>query len=244
VGGVTETNERVEKVVRGKGRRNAVNAVLIAIIVGMLAWNVWLRHEAEMAAEAAADNAVSLAEQVRRACLDVDVIVSDQNVCDRAQKVAEQPVSPVPTMTPIPGPTGPAGPEGKPGAKGDKGDKGDPGEPGANGAKGEDGAPGESIKGDKGDKGDPGGVRPYEELLAILNGVHAEYCAANNGCRGADGARGETGATGAAGADGADGRGIASLECQEDATWLVTYTDGTTSTTGGPCWLAASEEAP
>lgn len=69
------------------------------------------------------------------------------------------------------------------------------------------------------------------------------------GPAGADGAQGLTGAqgepgppgpAGAPGANGLDGRGLASLECvdtEESSDWLVTFTDGTTTTVVGPCRL-------
>lgn len=40
---------------------------------------------------------------------------------------------------------------------------------------------------------------------------------------------------GATGATGPEGRGIAKTECQQDGTWLFTYTDGTTQPVDGPC---------
>ena len=42
-------------------------------------------------------------------------------------------------------------------------------------------------------------------------------------------------ADGAPGGIGPAGRGITKTECQQDGTWLFTYTDGSTSTTDGPC---------
>lgn len=55
------------------------------------------------------------------------------------------------------------------------------------------------------------------------------------GPTGADGATGATGADGQPGADGKDGRGISTVACTDDGTWLITYTDGSTQTVDGPC---------
>lgn len=46
---------------------------------------------------------------------------------------------------------------------------------------------------------------------------------------------GPQGPAGANGADGAPGRGVSNVSCEADGTWLIAYTDGTTSTTPGPC---------
>lgn len=83
------------------------------------------------------------------------------------------------------------------------------------------GAPGESITGATGDEGPQGAPGAQ-------------------GAQGAQGAPGESivgppGPEGPAGAPGAQGRGIASIQCQSDSTWLVTYTDSATETVSGPC---------
>ena len=58
-------------------------------------------------------------------------------------------------------------------------------------------------------------------------------------CFGRDGKDGAPGkdsqVPGPKGDKGDPGRGIASLDCAPDGTWIVTYTDGTSSTTPGPC---------
>jgi hypothetical protein len=58
---------------------------------------------------------------------------------------------------------------------------------------------------------------------------------ANSTVPGPQGDPGPAGPAGADGTPGADGRGIASTTCQDDGTWLITYTDSTTETTDGPC---------
>jgi hypothetical protein len=100
------------------------------------------------------------------------------------------------------------GPAGKPGAAGPSGPVGPVG---ATGPKGDKGDPGQV--GDSGPDGPPGDPGP----------------------QGDPGPAGATGPTGLQGPAGADGRGITSVTCQDDGTWLITYTDGTTSTADGPC---------
>lgn len=136
------------------------------------------------------------------------------------------------------GPPGPAGPQGPVGPEGPRGPIGITGqspacllEPtrcvgpkganGAPGAAGEDGKPGAAGKaGPQGPKGDPGP-------------------AGAQGDPGPAGPQGPPGAQGPAGVDGKDGRGVQSMTCQDDGSWLITYTDGTTSTTDGPCRVPA-----
>lgn len=115
--------------------------------------------------------------------------------------------------------------------------------------------------GQTGAKGDPGQNATNDQVAGAVQ----DYCAAHGGCigapgqtgaagpagkdgqSGADGANGAVGPPGPPGADGAqgpagpagpagsDGRGVTSITCQNDGSWLITYTDGTTSTTQGPC---------
>lgn len=120
------------------------------------------------------------------------------------------------------GEQGPAGPPGLPGLParsliGPAGDPGAEGPAGAPGSPGADGTPG--IPGTEGPPGAPGETGPQGAT----------------GPAGPSGPAGDTGATGEPGAPGSDGRGVVVLECQADASWLITYTDGTTSTTPGPC---------
>ncbi|TAJ46370.1 MAG: collagen-like protein [Herbiconiux sp.] len=110
-----------------------------------------------------------------------------------------------------PGLPGSPGLPGAAGARGEKGDQGDMGVPGQSGLPGPAGTNGaDGTDGSAGTNGEPGPAGPA-------------------GPAGADGA------PGAPGANGNDGRGLAAVECQPDGTWLITYTDGTTSTTSGPC---------
>jgi hypothetical protein len=68
------------------------------------------------------------------------------------------------------------------------------------------------------------------QLLAAAQAALQTYCAADTRpCDGKDGVDGKNGV------DGKDGRGITDMDCQDDGTWLIYYTDGTTSTSRGPC---------
>lgn len=126
------------------------------------------------------------------------------------------------------GPVGPAGLPGEPGGPGPQGVPGPVGEPGfpgrgLPGPAGSDGAPGPSGgDGDDGTSGADGAPGPAGP-------------AGPAGQEGAPGAPGAAGTPGPSGEPGTDGRGVAVLECQADGTWLITYTDDTTSTTPGPC---------
>lgn len=149
------------------------------------------------------------------------------------------------TPTTIIGPTGPAGPSAYQVAI-------------ANGFRGSVPSWLSSLKGPSGLMGAPGLAGPSAYQIAQehgFTGSEAQWLASlavqgppgpsgppglagRNGLDGDDGAPGlpgKDGASGAAGTNGSDGRGISVLQCLSDGTWRVTYTDGTTSTTSGPC---------
>jgi hypothetical protein len=226
---MSEAHEQAEGLIHRNARRDWITVGLVALLVIMVGLNGWLLHDASQRAQAARQNALSLAEQVQRACLDEDVIVSDKNVCDRAEEVVEEPATPV---TPQPGPSGAAGergpgpsendiavavaaycdsrgdcrgPAGAPGAS-VKGDKGDPGES----VQGEKGDPGASVKGDKGDTGDTGdtgatgdtGQQGEPGRPPTAEEILAQvqaFCAANYECRGPVGDTGMNGQNGTPG---------------------------------------------
>lgn len=98
-------------------------------------------------------------------------------------------------------------------------------------------------KGDQGDKGPKGDDAPKvtdEQLLAAAQAALQTYCAAESQpCRGP---QGEPGAS-VTGPPGAAGRGIADTDCQDDGTWLITYSDGTTDTARGPCRVVPPTQA-
>lgn len=109
----------------------------------------------------------------------------------------------------IPGPMGLIGPEGPRGMDGQPGPTGERGAPGAAGADGLNGAPGPAgAMGPAGPVGPPGPAGPAGKDSTV---------------------------PGPPGPTGAPGRGIAAIECGDDANWHITYTDGTTSVTTGPC---------
>ena len=125
---------------------------------------------------------------------------------------------------------GPQGPQGEKGDKGDaftyadftaeqlaalKGEKGDTGATGPQGPQGEQGP-----KGDTGETGPQGPAGPV----------------------GADGQPGADGKDGLDGQPGADGRGIRSITGNDDGTWTVTYTDGTTEKISEEAYMALLSE--
>jgi hypothetical protein len=118
------------------------------------------------------------------------------------------------------GTTGAAGAAGVAGADGADGSDGRDGRDGADGSPGATGATGAT-----GDMGVPGQTGATGETGS----------AGATGSTGAQGPAGPAGTPGADGAAGKDGRGIASLTCNADGTWTVTFTDDTTQTIDGPC---------
>lgn len=123
------------------------------------------------------------------------------------------------------GPPGPAGADGK-SIVGPPGPVGPPGVRGADGQSVTGPAGAAGAKGSQGEQGTPGLPGP----------------AGLDGAPGAPGAPGPEGAPGLPGAPGADGRGISAVTCQADGNWAITYTDGTTSWTDGPCRVPATPE--
>lgn len=134
------------------------------------------------------------------------------------------------TLAPtLPGAAGRPGPTGSPG---------DPGEPGrdATASPGVPGAAGKDATGAPGAAGTPG--------------KDATGAPGKDGAAGADstvlgppGPGGQPGPPGSPGPEGQSGRGVAAIECQgagDASQWVITYTDGTTSTSAGPCRLAQS----
>jgi hypothetical protein len=142
--------------------------------------------------------------------------------------------------------------EGKPGESGKTGPPGPPGQqgiPGRDGRAGKDGTTPPCLLsanrcvGAAGANGLDGKVGPTGPTgptgsagVDGKDGLPGEDGApGKDGAQGAAGVDGKDGAPGQPGADGKDGRGLTSIVCQPDGTWLITYTDNTTSTTDGPC---------
>jgi len=189
-------------------------SVILAVLVGGGAF-FWSELE-----QTKADNA-ALANQVRS--------LGGQPVAEGkpGEKGPPGPQGPQGSPGPL-GPQGPPGSEGKQGPIGITGQtprcllepskcvgpKGAAGADGKNGTDGKDGA-----QGPAGPKGDTGPAGP-------------------EGPQGPAGVQGEQGPIGPTGPQ---GRGIADTDCQEDGTWLITYTDGTTDTSRGPCRIVIPE---
>ncbi|MCC3276363.1 collagen-like protein [Arthrobacter sp. zg-Y20] len=201
---------------RRRIRRLLVGLVALLAIVAGLSVALYLVLSAEK--DAADQNAASQQSQKQEIaqeaqaviCTADDVQVYDQDLCARLEAVAEEPSNP---------------------ATGPKGDKGDPGRDGRDG---QDGAPG--AKGDKGDAGEASTI-PGATGINGTNGLDGAP-----GPPGKDGIDGRNGTDGTDGAPGADGRGISSVTCEgtgESSYWVVTYTDGTSQTSTGPCRLTA-----
>lgn len=185
---------------------------IASVVIGVMAGS--------MAADRDAAQAVAASEQTQKQeiaqdaqaaiCTAADVAVYDETLCERLEAAASGPAAAV------------AGP---------KGDKGDQGRNGRDGRDGKD----STVPGPKGDPGNDS-VIPGPAGLAGLNGKDS----AVPGPAGPEGPVGPAGADGTNGADGRDGRGISSVTCEgegENSYWVVTYTDGTTQTSTGPCRL-------
>ena len=201
------------------------------LMIGGLAGFFWLGQvtadrdtaKAEAANEQQAKK--DIAVEARAAlCKAGEVAVYDANLCDQLEKIAEEPSrleqgpQGVQGVQGVTGTRGPAGTAGKDGADG---------EPGPSGANGVDGADG--VNGLNGEPG-PAGASGADSTVP-----------------GPVGAPGANGNDGAPGANGANGRGIASVTCEgtgDSSYWLVTYDDGTTQTSGGPCRINPAATAP
>lgn len=217
-------------------------ALALMILGASLAVNVSFFAEKRLAqgeAQTASEQTQALAEELADACKAGKVVrsISGDNLCDKAENLAQAPViteGPQGAQGPrgftgetgATGATGPTGPTGKTGATGPKGDPGDQGALGIPGIIGQIGATG--ATGANGLNGEPG-----------KDGVA--------GPPGPVGPIGPAGKNGTNGSDGDDGRGISDVQCMgegADSYWLITYTDGTTAQSSGPCKVAIAEPAP
>ena len=167
--------------------------------------------KAEAASEQQAKKDIAVEVQAA-ICQAGEVAVYDQALCDQLEQIAEEPSRLE---------QGPQGIQGLQGVEGLRGPSG------ADGADGEDGAPG------------PAGADGVDGTNG-LNGI--DGATGLTGAPGKDstvpGPAGPAGANGNDGAPGASGRGISSVTCEgtgDASYWLVTYDDGTTQTSGGPC---------
>jgi hypothetical protein len=145
-----------------------------------------------------------------------------------------------------PGGQGPAGPQGSQGPRGLQGIQGPPGIQGKQGPIGITGRSPQCLlepsrcvgpsgpTGAAGERGETGPQGPQGEP-----GATGEK--GDQGPTGADGETGPQGEPGSVGPQGTQGRGISDTDCVgngAESHWVITYTDGTTSTAQGPCRLA------
>ena len=180
-------------------------------IISVLAWQLSIdRDGAKREAASEQSQKQEIAQEAQAViCTAADVQVYDQDLCARLEAVATEPANP---------------------AAGPKGDKGDPGRDGRDGKD-------STVPGPAGPPGKDGSDG-LDSLIAGPPGA--------TGAPGKDssvpGPAGPPGADGADGAPGADGRGISSVTCEgtgDASYWVVTYTDGTSQTSTGPCRLTA-----
>jgi hypothetical protein len=171
-------------------RGNRLTVVLLILLLLLVGWILFDRATTERSAELAADNAASIATQVRAACERRGLTAVELgDLCRQAKEVESRPAEV------IPGPPGPAGPPGRdstvPGPTGPRGFpgsmgiQGPPGPPGAS-ITGPQGPAGESVQGPQGPAGETGAPGPQGEP----------------GTNGANGDTGPQGPTGPAGESG------------------------------------------
>lgn len=185
--------------------------------------------KAEAASEQQAKKDIAVEAQAAL-CQAGDVAVYDGQLCEQLEKIAEEPSrlergpQGIQGVQGITGTRGPAGEDGQDGADGEPGPAGAPGEDGADGANGLNGGPGP--------EGQPGPVGAPGKDSTVPGPI---------------GPAGSNGNDGPPGTPGANGRGIASVTCEgagDASYWLVTYDDGTTQTSGGPCRINPAAAAP
>jgi hypothetical protein len=169
---------------------------LVVIIAILVAWQLVDAVLTGQQAAVAADNAISLAEQVQAECADGGIDAAALgDLCEQADAVEADPLEPDVV-------------KGAPGARGDPGDPGERGErgfPGPRGARGARGARGPIGKmGARGPAGDPGETGPAG--AAGPAGEPGETGPAGpQGEQGPQGERGETGERGPEGPRGEPG---------------------------------------
>lgn len=191
---------------------------IAAGVIGILAWQLSLdRNNAKTEAASATQEKQEIAQEAQAVlCIADDIEVYDEALCARLEDAAHG------VSLGVPGPAGVPGRDGRNGAPGPAGAQGPVGPPGLNGS---DGSPGfNGLSGLPGVNGEQGPVGPVGPV----------------GPAGPVGPTGAAGQDGLNGRDGADGRGISSVVCEgagDESYWVVTYTDGTSQTSTGPCRL-------
>lgn len=196
-------------------------------IISVLAWQLSLdRDGAKAEAASEQQQKQEYAQELQTVlCETNEVEIYDADRCAELTAVADGESS-----------AGPQGVQGIQGARGPAGRDGVDGRPGQPGPVGPVG---------------PGGPQGLTGLLGAdglngLNGVDGAQGpigpAGPAGPPGQDGRDGAPGANGTNGSPGANGRGIESVLCEgsgDSSYWVVSYDDGTTQTSTGPCRLPA-----
>lgn len=197
----------------------AIALVILVIILGGALWLVTTINRLQEAA----DERQTVIDELTEQYVALYEQAESEGVrpsTETPERVREKSPDPIPGPRGERGERGPAGRDGRDGA--DSTVPGPPGPPGADSTvPGPPGRPGA----DSTVPGPPGPPGP----------------AGADGAPGKDstvpGPPGPAGPPGPSGADGNDGRGITQVVCADDGTWQITYTDGTTSQTAGPCKL-------
>lgn len=169
---MSENTKHAENVISQKAKRDGWNILLLVVLLLILVAVAWNSYSDRVARIQAQRSAATLAEQVQAACADPEseLLIGDEDICDLAQKVADEPAPPAIQLTPEPGldgkdgergPQGPQGIPGIPGLDGKNGLNGSDGLTPAPGLNGKDGQNGSSGKdGAPGPAGDPGPAGP------------------------------------------------------------------------------------
>lgn len=181
---------------------------IAAGVIGVLAWQLSVdRNQAKTEAASATQEKQEIAQEAQA----VLCIADDVQVYDEGLCARLEDAAHGGTVS-VPGPVGAPGRDGRDGREGPAGPQGPIGPNGLD------------------------STTPGPQGLPGLNGLNG----ADSTVPGPTGPAGPAGANGANGADGRDGRGITSVTCEgtgENSYWVVTYTDGTTQTSTGPCRL-------
>jgi hypothetical protein len=148
-------------------RSHRLTIVLLVLLLLLVGWILFDRSTSQRSAELAADNAASIAAQVRAACdRNGETARELGDLCRQAQEVEERPAETISGPQGPPGPPGRdstvPGPQGPRGFPGSMGIQGPPGPPGAS-IEGPQGPAGESVQGPQGPAGEPGVPGPQGE---------------------------------------------------------------------------------
>jgi hypothetical protein len=212
-----------------KPHSQVMTALIVAAVLLTVGWITWDRSRTQQESQVSADNAASIAAQVRAACdRNGETARELGDLCRQAEEIEQRPAETIPGPMGERGMPGPTGPQGPPGLRGLQGEQGEPGPPGAEGPRGIQGDPGAvGPVGPSGPTGETGSAGPAGETIVGPEGPQ--------GPQGEQGETGPAGPAGPAGSDGADGRGIVSVTFENggDCRMVITYTDATEDVFGG-----------